>query len=79
VLRSSFGLVVLDGPPAFAFSDAGRIAALADGILLVALAGATPRDVVRMAVEALPDRLLGIVLNGVEEPGYARYVKSEAA
>jgi capsular exopolysaccharide synthesis family protein len=77
-LRGSFPLVVLDAPPALALSDAGRLAACADGIVLVVRAGETPREVVRMAVEALPDRLVGIVLNGVEEPGYARYLREPA-
>ncbi len=77
-LRSSFSTVILDLPPALALSDAGRLATTADGIVLVVRAGETPRDVVRMAVDALPDRLLGIVLNGVEEGGYGRYLRNEA-
>ncbi len=77
-LRASFPLVVLDAPPALALADAGRLAALVGGIVLVVKAGETPRDVVRLAVETLGDRLLGIVLNGVEEPGYARYLRQEA-
>jgi Mrp family chromosome partitioning ATPase len=76
-LRSSFSLVVLDLPPALALSDAGRLATSADGIVLVVRAGETPRDVVRMAIDSLPDRLLGIVLNGVEDTGY-RYLRNEA-
>jgi capsular exopolysaccharide synthesis family protein len=78
-LRASFPLVVLDAPPALALSDAARLEATVDGMLLVVKAGETPRDVVRLAVEVLGDRLLGIVLNGVEEPGYARYLRHEAA
>ena len=77
-LRASFSLVVLDAPPALALADTGRLTSLADGIVLVVRAGETPRDVVRLAVETLGDRLLGIVLNGVEEPGYARYLRQEA-
>jgi hypothetical protein len=42
-------------------------------------AGETPRDVVKVAMDAIPDRLLGIVLNAVDEPGYARYLRNEAA
>jgi protein-tyrosine kinase len=78
-LRASFPLVVLDVPPALALSDAARLEAAVDGMLLVVKAGETPREVVRLAVEALGDRLLGIVLNGVDEPGYARYLRHEAA
>jgi len=77
-LRSSFSLVVLDAPPALALSDAGRLATAADGVVLVIRAGATPRDVVKMAVETLSHRLVGIVLNCIEEPSYARYLRGEA-
>ena len=76
--RSSFSLVVLDAPPALALADSGRLATAADVLVLVVRAGETPRDVVRVAMDALPDRVLGIVLNGVEEPGYARYLRQEA-
>lgn len=76
-LRSSFALVILDVPPALSLSDSGRLATAAEGILLVVRAGATPRDVVKMAVDTLPDRLVGIVLNGVDEPSYARYLRNE--
>jgi capsular exopolysaccharide synthesis family protein len=78
-LRASHERVVLDAPPALALSDAGRLSTAADGVVLVVRAGETPRDVVRMAVEALSHRLVGIVLNCVEEPSYARYLRSEAA
>ncbi len=78
-LRSSFPLVILDLPPALAMSDGGRLAAAADGVVLVVRAGVTPRDLVRMTVESLSGRLLGLVLNGVDEPGYARYLESNVA
>lgn len=77
-LRTSYPLVVLDAPPALALSDAGRLAAGVDGVVLVVRAGATPRDVVKMAVETLSHRLVGIVLNCIEEPSYARYLRNEA-
>ena len=77
-LRSGFRLVVLDVPPALALADAGRLAACADAVVLVVRAGETPREAVRMAVDTLSERLVGIVLNGVEEPGYARYLRNEA-
>lgn len=77
-LRASFPLVVLDAPPALAFADAGRLAAAADAIVLVVRAGETPREVVRMAVEALSEKVVGLVLNGVEENGYARYLRNDA-
>lgn len=65
-LRIGYELVVLDAPPALAFSDGDPLAAAADGALLVVRAGTTPRQVVRLAVESLGDRAVGIVLNDVE-------------
>jgi Mrp family chromosome partitioning ATPase len=77
-LRAAYDLVVLDAPPALALADAGRLASLADAVVLVVRAGETPREAVRLAVDTLQERLVGIVLNGVEEPGYARYLRNEA-
>lgn len=65
-LRSSFALVVLDVPPALAFADAERLAAAADGAVLVVRAQQTPREVVRLALETLGDSAVGIVLNQVD-------------
>jgi capsular exopolysaccharide synthesis family protein len=78
-LRASFSLVILDAPPALAFADAGRLAAAADGVLLVARAGTTPRQVVRMAVEYVGSRLIGVVLNDVDTSAavHARYLYAE--
>ncbi len=65
-LRAAYDLVVLDAPPAMAFSDGDRIAAAADGALLVVRAGSTPRQVVRLALDSLGERVAGIVLNDVD-------------
>lgn len=70
-LRAAYELVVLDAPPALALADGDRVAAAADAALLVVRAGATPREVVRMAVEALGERCVGVVLNGVDATGVA--------
>ena len=65
-LRATFDLVVMDAPPAMAFSDGDRLAGAADAALLVVRAGMTPRQVVRLAVDALGERAAGIVLNDVD-------------
>lgn len=65
-LRAGYDLVVVDAPPALAFSDGDRIAAAADGVVLVVRAGMTPRQVVRLAMDSLGDRVAGIVLNDVD-------------
>ncbi len=70
-LRAAHDLVVLDAPPALAFSDGDRIAAAADAALLVVRAGVTPRQIVRLALESLGDRAAGVVLNDVDADSVA--------
>jgi capsular exopolysaccharide synthesis family protein len=70
-LRAAHELVVLDAPPALAFSDGDRLAGEADAALLVVRAGTTPRQVVRLALDALGDRAAGIVLNDVDPEAVA--------
>lgn len=70
-LRAAFELVVLDAPPALAFSDGDRLSGDADAALLVVRAGTTPRQVVRLALDALGDRAAGIVLNDVDPASVA--------
>ncbi len=65
-LRAAYELVVLDAPPALALADGDRVASAADAALLVVRARATPREVVRLAIEALGERCAGVVLNGVD-------------
>jgi capsular exopolysaccharide synthesis family protein len=70
-LRAAFELVVLDAPPALAFSDGDRLSGDADAALLVVRAGTTPRQVVRLALDALGDRAAGLVLNDVDPASVA--------
>jgi capsular exopolysaccharide synthesis family protein len=70
-LRAAYELVVLDAPPALAFADGDRLSGDADAALLVVRAGATPRQVVRLALDALGDRAAGIVLNDVDPDAVA--------
>jgi protein-tyrosine kinase len=70
-LRAEFELVVVDAPPAVAFADGDRLSGDADAALLVVRAGATPRQVVRLALESLGDRAVGIVLNDVDPDAVA--------
>lgn len=70
-LRAGHDLVVLDAPPALAFSDGDRLSGDADAALLVVRAGVTPRQVVRLALDALGDRAAGIVLNDVDPAAVA--------
>lgn len=70
-LRGSYELVVLDAPPALAFADGDRLSGDADAALLVVRAGTTPRQVVRLALDALGDRAAGLVLNDVDPDAVA--------
>jgi len=68
-LHTQFDRIVVDTPPASPLADVGVLSPLIDGIVLVVRAGRTPRPAIdRALAEFDPDRLLGLVLNDVEEP-----------
>jgi capsular exopolysaccharide synthesis family protein len=67
LLRTLFDEIYLDVPPALATADAAVVAHMADGIVMVARAGVTPREQVASAIRALAGApVWGMVLNGVE-------------
>ena len=67
LLRTLFDEIYLDVPPALATADAQVVAYKADGIVMVARAGNTPREQVAAAVRSLQGApVWGLVLNGVE-------------
>jgi polysaccharide biosynthesis transport protein len=68
-LAKSFDLVILDTPPVLATADAGILASIADGVLLVVRAGQTDRVAAKRAQQQLVNvgaRIVGTVLN---DPG----------
>jgi capsular exopolysaccharide synthesis family protein len=68
-LAKSFDLVILDTPPVLATADAGILASLADGVLLVVRAGQTDRVAAKRAHQQLVNvgaTVVGTVLN---DPG----------
>jgi polysaccharide biosynthesis transport protein len=68
-LREQFDMIVLDTPPVLATADAGIVASLTDGVLLVVRAGATDRNAAQRACQQLSNvgaRVIGTVLN---DPG----------
>jgi len=76
--RDAFDWVVIDTPPIALLTDANLLATMADGVVLVVRAGATPWDLAQRAVEALGrERILGVVLNRSSAPandsGYGYY------
>lgn len=65
---ASFDWVLIDTPPVALLPDANLLAAMVDVALLVVRAGACPYALVERAVEAVGrDRIVGVVLNAVEE------------
>ena len=68
-LRARFDRIVVDTPPA-TLADTHVLARVADGVLVVVRAGVTPRPAVERTLAGLdPERLVGIVLNDVDERG----------
>ena len=63
-----FDWIILDSPPSLRADDAGILADLADGVLLVIQAGSTAAQIAeRTAAEFQGKNLLGVVLNQVEK------------
>jgi len=68
-LREQYDIIVLDTPPVLATADAGIVASLTDGVLLVVRAGATDKGAAQRACQQLANvgaRVIGTVLN---DPG----------
>lgn len=68
-LQEQYDIIVLDTPPVLATADAGIVASLTDGVLLVVRAGATDRNAAQRAYQQLANvgaRVVGTVLN---DPG----------
>ena len=75
-LRETYDLVIVDSPPLNVVPDAAVLGDLADGVLLVARAGATPPEALAYAVEQLQQvraPLIGTVLNDVDPRRDASY------
>jgi capsular exopolysaccharide synthesis family protein len=63
-----FNWVIIDTAPVGLLADANLISAMVDGAIIVIGAGKTPHATVSKAVETIGrERILGVVLNGVEE------------
>ncbi|MFE4713089.1 MULTISPECIES: CpsD/CapB family tyrosine-protein kinase [unclassified Paenibacillus] len=65
-LKDSHDLILVDSPPAVAYSDARILAPQADGVILVAKYGRTKRDSLRkvkVLLEQTGSKILGITMN----------------
>ena len=82
-LRSRFDRVLIDMPPVVPLADVGVLAPLADGVLMVVRAGATPKPQIERALGGFDaGRLIGLVLNDSggagDEARYAQYAAPRA-
>ncbi len=76
VLRNKADVVLFDSPPSMPVTDAAVLANQLDGVLIVADAGATRRDMARQAVENLKKigaNILGVALNRLSTRGASYY------
>ena len=74
-LRSTYDVVVVDGPSLLTVSDAAVLSAMADGCLITTRYGRTRREQLSEAAAALSRvgaRVLGVVLNDVPRAAAAR-------
>lgn len=68
-LRGQYDRIILDSPPALAFSDALVLSRLADGIVMVIWGGNTALDLIQQTVDSLKGvgaRIVGVVLNKID-------------
>lgn len=73
---NDFDLVICDAPPLLGFAESLQIAALVDGIVVVALAGRTQRPALASVVgnlRRLNTHVMGVVLNEVRQDLSDRY------
>jgi capsular exopolysaccharide synthesis family protein len=59
--------VIIDSPPLIIGSESTQLSNMVDGIILVAMANRTPRELMRRAVKTLdPHKIIGVVFNRIE-------------
>jgi capsular exopolysaccharide synthesis family protein len=74
--EAEYSLIVIDAPPMLGFAEPLHLAALVDGVVIIARAGETNRkDVASMlhTLRRLSARVVGLVLNGVTKNLAERY------
>lgn len=76
--KRTYDRILVDCPPVMAVSEAGILASLVDGVLVVVWAGQTSRKLAQLAVQLLRERganILGCVLNNLDfgRVGYYYY------
>ncbi len=74
--EGDYDLVIIDAPPLLAFAEPLQMAAIVDGVVVVALAGRTSRKAIAGALGSLRrvrGNIMGIALNAVGEEMSDRY------
>jgi capsular exopolysaccharide synthesis family protein len=77
-----FDWVILDAPPAGPMADANLLASMVDGAVFVVRSGHTHHQAAQRAIDVLGrERILGVVLNGVEKmsPEHYEYYSAPAS
>ena len=75
-IKSSFGLILLDTPPALEVSDAFDLLTFVDGVIVVMRSGKTKFDQAQQTAEMLQSygaNILGVVVNGLPEEKQSVY------
>jgi exopolysaccharide/PEP-CTERM locus tyrosine autokinase len=76
-VRERYGdrFIIIDAAPTQVTADAGVLSNYVEGIILVIMAGKTPREIVRKSVDQIGrEKILGIVFNDYSK-SFARYGK----
>ena len=74
--RQEYDLILIDAPPLPVTADVLTLSKLADGIIFVTRPGIVEHDSAELAQEAIEtirQKVLGMVVNGVEENDFKRY------
>lgn len=73
-VRGMFDYIIIDTPPLGIFTDATLLISRADAALIVTRAGRTRFSALERLLEPIPrERVLGVVLNGADEPAGEKY------
>jgi capsular exopolysaccharide synthesis family protein len=66
-LKACFDWILIDSPPAMPLSDVVALRPHADGVVVVARAGSTPREAVQETLQLFkPGQVAGFILNGAD-------------
>lgn len=78
-MKSRYGdrYIIVDTPPVLPFAETRSVASIVDGVILVVKEGMPSLDQIDEAIEALDQKVLGIVYNGAHLQSRSSYYYSE--